>query len=44
VTITEMDDVFSFSGLRASRKIKVRKKGMEDAAALVKKLAGEDDS
>jgi hypothetical protein len=41
-TVKEMDDVFSFSGDRSSRKVKVRRKGLEEAAALVKSLAGED--
>jgi hypothetical protein len=41
-TIKEMDDVFNFTGDGQSRKIKVNRKGLEEAAALVKKLAGEE--
>lgn len=40
-TIKEMDDEFSFSGAKQSRKVKVKRKGFEDAAAHVKKLGGE---
>jgi hypothetical protein len=42
--IKAMDDDFSFSGSGAGRKLKVKRKGFENAAALIKKLAGEDDS
>jgi hypothetical protein len=41
-TIKKMDEVFSFSGNGTGRKVKVRRKGFEQAAALVKKLAGEE--
>ena len=40
-TLKEMDDVFSFSGSGSSRKVKVKRKGYEDAAALVNEIAGE---
>jgi hypothetical protein len=41
-TILDMGDVFSFSGTGQSRKVKVNRKGKEQAAKLVKKLAGEE--
>ncbi len=40
-TIREMDNVFNFSGARRSRKVKVNRKGFEDAGALVRELGGE---
>lgn len=40
-TIKEMDDEFSFSGAKRSRKVKVKRKGFEDAAARVKEFGGE---
>jgi hypothetical protein len=39
--LKEMDDQFSFSGSGAGRKLKLKRKGREDFAALVKRLAGE---
>ena len=41
-TITGMADDFSFSGNAAGRKVKLKRKGFENATALVKRLAGED--
>jgi hypothetical protein len=41
-TVKGMDDVFTLSGNGANRKLKVKRKGYEDLAALVKTLAGEE--
>jgi hypothetical protein len=40
-SITSMADDFSFSGSGVSRRLKVKRKGFENATALVKRLAGE---
>jgi hypothetical protein len=42
--LTEQGEYFGFQGKGVSRKIKVNRKGLEEAAILVKKLAGEDES
>jgi di/tripeptidase len=40
--VKRMDDEFSFSGSGPSRKVKLKRKGYELAAELVKKIAGEE--
>lgn len=42
--LTDQGDYFGFQGKGEARKIKVNRKGLEEAAVLVRKLAGEDES
>jgi len=40
--LREMNDAFSFSGTRQNLKVRLKRKGYENATALVKQLAGEE--
>jgi hypothetical protein len=43
-TIADMGDVFSFSGSGRDRKVKIKRKGLQDAAALIRDLTGGDST